>query len=102
MIKRPTTGGDDAAPQSFPEVTPRQVQHGHDFQLQIIMELQRSVGELSSEVRRLSADMKSTGDKVDKLRIGFAWAAGAIAVVGFLVAGAFALLRFMPDSWLPK
>ena len=100
MIKRtPKDTGDDTSPASFPEVTPRQVQHGHDFQLQIIMEMQRSLGELSSDVKRMSVDLKSTSDKVDSLRMRFAWVTGGAAVVGFLVATALAFARFAPDTW---
>lgn len=100
MTRRPVSApSDDTSPQSFPEVTPRQVQHGHDFQLQVIMEMQRSLGELSSDVKRLSGDMKYMGEKVDALRMRFAWVTGAAAVVGFLIAGVLAALRFVPASW---
>lgn len=63
------------------------------------MELKGSVHELISEVRRLSADMKSNSDKLDALRMRFAWVAGGAAVVGVLVGVALALLRFAPPSW---
>jgi hypothetical protein len=84
-VKRPVASSEETAPKSFPEVTPREVQHGHDWTLQAIMEMKGSLGELIAEVRRLSSDMKSTSDKLDAVRLRLAWLAGAAAVVGALV-----------------
>lgn len=100
MTKRPSTPNHERdEPPNFPDVVPRAVQHGHDFQLQIIMELQRSIGELSSKTDRLISDVKSQGEKIDKIRLRFAWIAGGTAVIGFIVATILAVLRFVPSSW---
>lgn len=96
----PPSAGFEGAPTSFPETTPRFAQHGHDFTLQAIMEMQRSLGELSSDVKRLSVDMKSTSEKVDILRMRFAWVTGGAAVVGFIFAAVIAAVRLVPASWL--
>ncbi len=98
MTRKQGASQRDTTPQSFPEVTPRAVQHGHDFQLQIIMELQRSIGDLSAKTDRLIADVKSQSDKVDKLRMRFAWVTGAAAVIGFLLAVIMAVARFLPAN----
>nr|WP_250809350.1 hypothetical protein [Neorhizobium tomejilense] len=99
MIQKSTPPTQDVAPTSFPDVTPRQVQHGHDFQLQIIMEMQKSIGELAAKTDRLITDVKSQGEKVDALRMRFALIAGGTAVVGFILATVLAVLRFVPASW---
>jgi hypothetical protein len=56
------------------------------------MELQKSVGELSSKVDRLIDDAKSQGDKLDKVRTKLAYVSGAAAVI-------LAILMFMPPDW---
>ena len=100
MVRGKSTPTEESTPPSQPRTTPPEyAQPGHDFTLQAIMELKGSVHELISEVRRLSVDMKSTSEKVDALRIRFAWVTGASAVIGALAAAVFALLRFAPPNW---
>lgn len=86
-------GDDDVAPTSYPEITPPR-HHLHDvsFTLQAIMELQKSVGELTAKVDRLIADSRSQGDKLDRIRLQLTWVGGAFAVV-------IAVLVFLPASW---
>lgn len=64
------------------------------------MEMQKSLGDLCSKTERLIADVKSQGDKIDKLRMRFAWVAGAAAVVGFIFATLLVVARFIPLSAL--
>ena len=86
----------DTVPPSFAETTPRVAQPGHDFTLQAVVEMQRSIGELVAKTDRLITDVKSQGDKIDSVRMKLAWIAGATAVVGFLVAVVLAFARLLP------
>jgi hypothetical protein len=92
-------GGESSVPRSFPEVTPRFTQPGHDFTLQAIMEMKESVGQLSAKTDRLISDVKSQGDKIDGMRLKFAWVTGGVAVVGFLFAVILALIKFIPSEY---
>lgn len=49
-------------PPSYPETTPRMGPQSHDFTLQAIIEMQRSLGELSAKTDRLISDVKSQGE----------------------------------------
>lgn len=91
----------ETTPTSFPETTPRYAQSGHDFTLQAVIEMQRSIGELSAKTDRLIADVKSQGDKIDSVRITLAWAAGGAAVVGFLIAVALGVAKLWPFAAQP-
>ena len=55
------------------------------------MELQRAVGELTAKVDRLIGDVKSQGDKIDRLRITLAWVGGGAALIA-------AVLAFLPAT----
>ncbi len=52
MARTPRQGQEnELPPASFPETTPsRFSQHGHDFTLQTVIEMQRSLGELMAKV----------------------------------------------------
>lgn len=86
----------ETAPTSFPETTPRFAQPGHDFTLQAVVEMQRSIGELCAKTDRLIADVKSQGEKIDSVRLRMAWIAGGAAVVGFLIAVGIGVLKLLP------
>lgn len=76
----------DVSPTSFPETAPpKYVQPGYDFTLQAVIEMQKSIGELSAKTDRLITDVKSQGEKIDKIRLTLAWVAGGAAVVGVVV-----------------
>jgi hypothetical protein len=97
MANRPRQEhGKETTPTSFAEVTPRLVTQGHDFSLQAVIEMQRSIGELSAKTDRLISDVKSQGEKIDSVRMRLAWMTGGAAVVGFLIATVLAVLRFIP------
>jgi hypothetical protein len=103
MVKSPKQSSqNEIAPTSYPETTPRFAQPGHDFTLQAIIEMQRTLGELSAKTDRLMTDVKSQGDKIDKVRLRLSWVAGGAAVVGFFVAVLLVVLRFLPLNWLVK
>jgi hypothetical protein len=88
----------ESTPRNFPQTTPRFAQQGHDFTLQAIIEMQRSLGDLSAKVDRLITDVKGQGEKIDGVRIKFAWFTGAAAVLSFLFATGLALVKFWPTS----
>jgi len=91
MASRPRQSSEsskEAIPTDFPVGTPRMGHAGHDFTLQAVMEMQRSIGELAAKTDRLIADVKSQGDKIDRIRTTMAWFTGAAAVIG-LIGGAF-------------
>lgn len=78
----------DTVPTDFPVGTPRMGHSGHDFTLQAVMEMQRSIGDLAAKTDRLITDVKSQGDKIDGIRTTIAWFTGAAAAVG-LIGGMF-------------
>lgn len=102
MARPPRQGQEnEIPPTSFPETTPpRFSQPGHDFTLQAVIEMQKSIGELSAKTDRLISDVKSHGDKIDGIRLTLAWVAGGAAVVGVIVGAAitFATKTFSPPG----
>lgn len=67
--------------------------HDHSFTLQTIMELQKSMGELTASVNNMSTILSSTKSKVDDLVawknkiLGGAIVLGAVtSVLGFIIA----------------
>ena len=90
--------GREAPPQSFPETVPRVYQPGHDFTLQAIIEMQRSIGDLCAKTDRLISDVKGHGEKIDSIRLRMAWIAGGAAVVGFLFAAVIGLIKLLPPA----
>jgi hypothetical protein len=89
----------EITPKSFPETPPRFQQHGHDFTLQAVMEMQKSLGDLSSKTDRLIADSKSQGEKLDSVRMTMHWVAGGAAMLVFLLGiGAFYVKNYAPNS----
>ena len=97
--------GEEAPPQIYAETPPpRYAQHGHDFTLQAVMELQKSVGELGVKIDRLMSDQKSHGDKLDKVRQWVAAVTGGITVIVFLTATLVGVGRYlqMPASPAPQ
>ena len=88
--------GRDTEP-TFAEVQPsRAAMPGHDFTLQAVMEMQRSIGDLAAKTDRLIADVKSQGEKLDGVRMKIAWVGGGAAVVGFLLALLLGVIRYLP------
>lgn len=86
----------DQSPGELPDVTPRQVTQGHDITLQAVIEMQRTLGEVSAKVDRLISDVDSQGKKIDKVRMRMAWLAGGAATVGFLVMLLLAVAKIIP------
>ena len=76
------------------------MQPGHDFTLQAVMEMQRTLGEMSSKLDRVVADVKSHGEKLDTIRSQISFVKGALWVLGGLMAiaitGITVYLRYLP------
>jgi len=86
MVRAPRTDPQhEPVTPSFPETTPRFAQSTHDFTLQAIMELQKTVGGLCKEVERMALDIRSHGDKIDIVRQQISFVKGALWVIGGLV-----------------
>jgi hypothetical protein len=97
---KPEASAQGTEPKSFPATTPpAYAQPGHDFTLQAVMEMHKTIGELVARTDRLIADVKSQGDKIDILRIRFAWVTGGAFVVGILISILLAALRMLPAGW---
>jgi len=101
MAKSPRNESGESVPTSFAETTPKAyTQSGHDFTLQAVMEMQRTLGEMSSKLDRVVADVKSHGDKLDTIRSQISFVKGGLWVLGALVAfaitGVTAYLRYVP------
>jgi hypothetical protein len=103
MASGPRGEADEGVPTSFPETTPKVfAQPSQDFLLRAIMEMQRTLGELSSKVDRVVTDGKSHGEKLDAIRTQISFVRGVLWVLGGLmalaIAGGTAYLRFLPKS----
>jgi len=57
----------------------------HSFTLQAIMDLTKSVGELTARTDRLIGDVKSQSEKLDEVRHKITFVKGAIWVIGGLL-----------------
>jgi hypothetical protein len=65
-----------------------------EFITEALMQIQASISALTVKTDRLISDVEKQGDKIDKLRIRFAWVAGGATVVGTLIGIALTLVRF--------
>lgn len=97
-MPKPTRGTSqgEETPRGLPDVPPpRFAQPGHDFTLQAVMEMQKTLGDLSAKVERLIGDVKSQGDKVDGLRHQASFIKGGIAVAVFFITGIVTVASFI-------
>jgi hypothetical protein len=84
-------------PDELPDVTPpRTALPGHDFTLQAVIEMQRTLGELNAKTDRLITDVDSHGKKLDKVRMQLMWVAGVAAAFGFLLMLAIGAIKTIP------
>jgi phage-related minor tail protein len=105
MAKRPATRSttDEGPPTQYPETPPpRGAQHGHDFTLQAVIEMQRSIGELCAKVDRLIDDAKGQARKLEELRDEVrkwaAWVAAGVAVIAVVGTALGFATRFVSFS----
>lgn len=85
----------DSTPGGEPSVTPPfSGHHDHSFTLQTVMALQKSVGELTGEIRAMNASIGRVETKLDKLEDKVSavthkiYAAGVVLTIA-MAAGAF-------------
>jgi hypothetical protein len=57
----------------------------HSFTLQAIMEVQKTIGDLTAKTERLISDVAGHGTKIDGIRHQIAFVKGALWVIGALV-----------------
>lgn len=75
----------DEAPVDQPDVPPSKYQpQTHDFTLQAVVEVQRSVGDLCAKVDRLITDVGKHGEKISDLRETLSFLRGVVWVFGIL------------------
>jgi hypothetical protein len=80
----------DATPQSMPKTTPQEYSSaGHDFTLQAVMEMQRTLGGVAERIDGLSGGLEKMADKlgdiekaVHAVKIGAIVAGAILTVVG--------------------
>ncbi|ARR55367.1 hypothetical protein HY78_18935 [Rhizorhabdus wittichii DC-6] len=75
----------------------------HSWTLQAVMEMQKSIGEMSGKLDRLHTDIDRLGtrieancDSVDKLKHWQSLVTGGAIVVGVLVAAVWSIITFVP------
>jgi hypothetical protein len=86
MTKEPHSREDqeDVVPDSMPETPrPRPAQPGHDFTLQAVMEMQRTLGGVTEKIDALSGKLEKVADKLSDVEM----AVHAVKI-GAIVAGA--------------
>jgi hypothetical protein len=85
-LPRSTMESQTEVPRDFPSVPPPTTPMlDHSFTLQAIMELQKSLAELSAKTDRLIKDVESHSSKIDGVRHQITFVKGALWVVGGLV-----------------
>ena len=86
MAKQPRHAAGDTVPGALPDTpTPRYAQQGHDFTLQAVMEMQKSLGQLSANVDHLISDVKAHGEKLEAIRHQSAFMKGGMAASVFFI-----------------
>ena len=71
------------------------------FTLQLLVELQRAVADISAKTDRLIKDVESQSNKLDAVRQQISFAKGAVWVIGALmalIAGTGLYFRFSPPA----
>jgi hypothetical protein len=87
--KPPSTGRDKPTVPTDREMavtTPSTPMLDHSFTLQAVMELQKSVAELSTKTERLIRDVENQVAKIDEVRHQISFVRGAVWVIGGLSA----------------
>lgn len=83
---QPRNVSTDTAPGALPDMpTPRYAQSSHDFTLQAVMEMQKSLGQLSANVDHLITDVKGHGEKLEAIRHQSSFMKGGLAASVFFI-----------------
>lgn len=104
-------GGGEDTPRGEPQQPPREFASvppptspmlDYSFTLQAIMEVQKSVAQLTTKTDRLISDVDAHGSKIDTIRNQISFVKGAMWVIGGLVVIGMALIgwyiRAMPST----
>lgn len=95
MVKRPPNE-EGSAPKSFPAVTPEYGQSvGSSHQIEMMMELQKTLSSLDTKVDRLIADVKDLGGRVRGLEKLWHMVLGGSFVVGAVISIGLTLAKFI-------
>lgn len=74
------------APTSMPRTTPTEYhQPSHDFTLQAVMDMQKTLGEFTAKIDRLITDVAGVNAKVSDLQTSYTWVKGCIATAVILI-----------------
>ena len=90
--RQPRGGQEDVAPHDLPEMPPpRHVHPGHDFTLQAVMEMQRTLGQFTAKIERLIEDVGRLSTKigevekaVERVKTGAVVAGAILSIVGIV------------------
>jgi hypothetical protein len=94
MARGPSGKGEGTIPPSQPVTTPQNYnQPSHDFTLQVVVDMQKTLGALDAKVDRLISDVEGLDTKTSEMSHRFALVAGGaafggaiIGVIAFLIA----------------
>ena len=90
MTPRERAGSEQVPPTRYPETTPVQYPgSGYDFTLQAVIEMQRTLGEISQSVRDMSGKIEKHEAKLD--RISHVIYAAAVVIAIAVSVGAWIL-----------
>jgi hypothetical protein len=70
----------------------------YSFTLQAVMELQKTVGGLTSNVAALQRDSEKQGDKLNKISHQIASARTALVIIGIALSGMIGILSFVANK----
>jgi len=100
----PSSSGSAEIPRDFPNVPPSSPMIDHSFTLQAVMEMQRSIGQLTEAINQLGRSVgtldnrtKSVEEEVSKVNTKLAIAAAILALL--LVAGGYVIDKVWDSAW---
>ncbi|MFU8789879.1 MAG: hypothetical protein ACNA7G_12690 [Methylobacter sp.] len=100
----PSSSGSAEVPRDFPNVPPSSPMIDHSFTLQAVMEMQRSIGQLTEAINQLGRSVdtldnrtKSVEEEVSKVNTRLAIAAAILALL--LVAGGYVIDKVWDSAW---
>lgn len=87
MARKSTREGADQTPPKMPEGPPTLSHLDHSWSLQAIMEMQKTLGELSASIKSLETAVNKQAAAIGNIKLILAGAAGAVTVI--LAVGGF-------------
>lgn len=71
----------------------------HSFTLQAVMEMQKTLGQLTQAVETLTQESKKNSDKIDKITLQIHGAKIAVYVIAGVLSLVFAFTAFLINKW---